>query len=483
MYIIEADYQPHPDNNLNDNPLTEALSVHLNRNTFLDGITVKPKIQSNFWSLPPFYQMTQLRQLTDAHLPLPQTWSMYNKLLGLMIYSYVKRHPLSRDTELLKARVAEQLREGKFPVGIPVGMTTAPTVLVSGDSGTGKTTTIRTVLRQIPQVIRHTSYKGQHFRNMQLTWISFDLPPNGAPKAMANNFFIAVDQAMGTSYAAEWGARHKESVDKHLSGMQQVALEHHLGLVHVDELQFMLAYAKNANSPSLQILESLFNKLGIPIVQSSTEAGVALFDTLDTGDHRIGSDITTVRRMLNDRAFKFSNHKLESDYFQQLFNSLYPQSLIVKSEGEDQAALLEKFKARFHQLSCGLPAIMIRLALLHHETLVTLLGKSEDEQKGYHTYQVGLLNRVYKNQFGLIDPALAQYRSGNKTEYESSIRTDTHKSVYSNKELQKEQKKCPKNQAQLVKNEMPQDQNLMLGLDTNPLDPVFLTGFEESNNV
>lgn len=483
MFIIEANYQPHPDKNLNGNPLTEAISVNLNRQSFLDGITVKPEIQSDFWSLPQFYQMTQLRQVTGTHFPLPQTWSMYNKMLTLMIFSYVSRHPFSRYVVALKTRIAEQLREGKFAVGIPVGMTTAPTVLISGDSGTGKTTTIRTVLRQIPQVIQHTSYQGSHFRSMQLTWISFDLPPNGAPKAMANNFFMAVDAALGTTYAAEWSARHKESVDKHLSGMQQVALEHHLGLVHVDELQFMLAYAKNANSPSLQILESLFNKLGIPIVQSSTEAGIALFDTLDTGDHRIGSDMTTVRRMLNDRAFKFSNHKLESDYYQRLFDSLYPSALVVQPEGIDQASLLEKFKVRFHQLSCGLPAIMIRLALLHHETLVTLLDKPEGERKGYHTYELNLLNRVYKNQFSLIDPALAQYRSGNKSEYESSIRADTHKSVYSNKEAREEQKKLPKKQAHVVKDELPQDQNLMLGLDANPMDSEFLTGFEGGSDA
>ncbi|WP_417228446.1 AAA family ATPase [Amphritea sp.] len=471
MFMIEAEYRQHLDENLNNNPLTEALRVELQKNDFIRKITINSNIQSNFWSLPMIYQTTQLRQLTDVHIPLPQTWNMYNKFIGLILYSYSQRNPFSRDTMLLRTEIADRLRNGTFERGIPVGLTTAPSVLVSGDSGTGKTTTIRTVLRQIPQVIQHTSYKGKHFVTKQLTWISFDLPPNGAPKAMAANFFRAVDMALGTSYATEWDARQKESVDKHLSGMQQVAVEHNLGMAHVDELQFMLAYIKSPNSPSLQILESLFNKIGVPIVQSCTAEGVALFDTLVIGDHRIGADMTTVRRMLNDRAFKFLNHDIESDYFIQLFDTLFPEGLINAGRGSDRVT----FRNKFHELSCGLPAIMIRLALLHHETLVNLLSKPEIQSKNYHTYDVALLVRVYKNQFSLIDPALVQYRRGNKQAYESTIRAETNNTKYSNGEAKDQRREVADIAPKVIKSiDSP---NPMLSVSDRPMVGDFLQGF------
>lgn len=471
MIAIEAQYEPHPDMNLNGNPLTEAITVELDKEAFLRSIASKPNIQDNFWSLPPFYQMTQLRQLTDIHAPLPQTWNMYNKLLGLILYSYTRRDPFSREMMMLRTSVAEQIRKGTFNQNLPLGLTTAPSVLVSGDSGTGKTTTIRTVLRSIPQVIQHTSYNGKHFTTKQLAWVSFDLPPNGAPKAMAANFFRSVDIALGTSYTDEWNSRSKDSVERHLSGMQQVALEHNLGLAHVDELQFMLAYAKHPNSPSLQILESLFNKMGIPIVQSCTAEGLKLFDALPDGDHRIGTDATTVRRMLNDRAFPFSNHMGDSGYFRELFSTLFPEGLIRHSNPND----LYAFRDKFYQLSCGLPAIMIRLALLHHESLVNLLGKPEIQHKGYHTYDVNLLERVYKNQFSLIDPALAQYRRGDKGGYESSIRMENQTTVYTNAERKEQEEKIVKNPPQVIKTDGPE--NLMLGVQNKLTDDEFLSGF------
>ncbi len=479
MIEIDAVYVPHLDQNLNGNPLSEAIKVCLDRDALLSGIVSKPNIQANFWSLPPFYQMTQLRQLTDVHQPLPQTWLMYNKIMSMILYSYVGRAPFSPEMVRLKSRLAEQMRQDRARFVHPVGLTTAPSALVTGDSGTGKTTMIRTLQAGIPQVINHCSYKGKHFANKQLVWVSFDLPPTGSAKAMAVNFFRAVDVALGTEYADEWSARDRESVDKHLTAMQLVALEHNLGMAHVDELQFMLAYSKSPNSPNLQILEALFNKIGVPILQSCTAEGVDVFKTLPSGDYRVGTDTTTVRRMLNDREYRLSNHEVSSTYFSELFDSLFPEAL---THPESPKEARESFKVKFHKLSCGLPAIMIRLALLHHETLVNLLENSSTDG-GYHTYHEGLLEMVYRNQFSLIDPALVQYRRGDKSGYEKSIRTESNKTAYTNTEVVEERKKVPKKKATVVKTELPENQNLMLGMDTQSSKGAFLQGLEDDDNA
>ena len=144
--------------------------------------------------------------------------------------------------------------------------------------------------------------------------------------------------------------------------------------------------------------------------------------------------------MLNDREFKFSTHAYESPYFDELFNALFPSKLILGSQTE-----LTNFKKSFHSLSCGLPAIMTRLAHMHHETLMILLSKEGRSNKDDRTYDTGLLNRVFKNQFSLIAPALVELRNGNRASYEKSIRNDeTKKTTYSNKEMKAENKKSSK---------------------------------------
>jgi len=440
-------YKPHLDLNLNNNPLSEAIQVELSRENLIHSLKLLPSIQGNFWELPELYQQTQLRQLTDVHIPVPQTWNMYNKMLGLILFSYVHRNPFSAQTRMLNGKIAECMRlGGMYDPVFTIGSTTAPTVLVQGDSGSGKSKGIRSVLVTIQQVHRHQCYQGEHFKKDQLVWISFDLPPNGSPKAMATNFFKAVDRALGTSYEKEWTSDIKISAEKLMGAMQHVASTHCLGLVHIDELQFMLGYAKIKGSPSLQTLEALFNKIGVPIIQSSTQQGVELFRSLKEGDHRLGHDITTVRRMLNDREFKFSTHAYESVYFDELFNALFPSKLILGSQTE-----LENFKQSFHRLSCGLPAIMTRLAHMHHETLMILLGKEGRSTKNDRTFDTGLLNRVFKNQFSLIAPALVDLRNGNRASYEKSIRNDETKiATYSNKEVKAESQKSSKDVKQLA---------------------------------
>ncbi|MGS0724658.1 ATP-binding protein [Shewanella sp. 0m-8] len=408
--IINAEYQTHLDENLNNNPLCEAIHIELNRKRFIERLTVIPVIQPDFWELPAIYQQTQLRQLTEIHIPVPQTWGLYSKMISMILYGYFHRNPLSKDMRMFNGQVADAMRKGQVFThgnsGIH-GPSTAPSALVYGESGSGKTTAIRRTLSQIPQAIKHTLYQGEHFKKTQLVWVSFDLPPNGSPKAMTANFFRAVDAALGTKYTAEWSDHGKFSVDKLLAAMQNVASTHCLGLVHIDELQFMLGYKKIKDSPSLQILETLFNKIGIPIIQSSTQQGVELFDTLKSSDHRLGHDLTTVRRMLNDREFKFSTHSQHSEYFNQLFDVLFLPSLAYGDLPDDTA----EFKRVFHKLTCGLTAIMTRLAHMHHETLQSLL-QNPDKAKSYHTtFDIQLLNRVFKNQFHLIEPALISLRN------------------------------------------------------------------------
>ena len=440
MIPMTVKYIEHPDTNLNGNPLSEAIQVQLNQQSLYSAITHRANIQHNFWELPEIYQQTQLRQLTEVHIPVPQTWNLYNKMMSLILFGYVRRNPFSKDMRMFNARLAECMRNGKMFNPGPqsgIGPTTAPASLVFGDSGSGKTKGIRGVLGQIPQVITHTSYKGEHFKKDQLTWVSFDLPPNGSPKAMTASFFRSVDNALGTDYTTEWSNNEKYSVERLMAAMQHVASIHCLGLVHIDELQFMLGYKKIKDSPSLQTLETLFNKIGVPVIQSSTQQGVEIFETLKEGDHRLGHDITTVRRMLNDREFKFSTHTSDSVYFNDLFDALFPAGIIRGGLTE-----IASFKQTFQRLSCGLPAIMNRLALLHHETIMTLLQKPDNAAHDYVTFDVGLLERVFKNQFSLIAPALVELRNGNRAVYEKSIRNEeTKNTTYSDKEVRKEDKK------------------------------------------
>ena len=407
-----AQYKKHPLLTVNGNPLVEALHVYDDMDLLLNQRKQTLDVDG-FWSLNDVYQQTLLQDFARIYVPAPQFGALYNKFMALLINNYSRANPFSAkhsakkyDLASVKGSVANS--EPSMPTWL--SRTTASTSLIHGLSGMGKTTEILAVLSCIPQVIEHKKYNGRYYRQDQLVWLSIDLPATPSIKALALNFFQAVDKALGnTDYHGEWSKKNNSSVDKHLNGVRQVASLHELGLIHIDELQFMLKYAKSKDSPTLQVLEALFNKLGIPIVLSCTNQGLELFE-MPASRNDVLVDMTMTRRMLNDRGFKFDLHKENSRHFDDLFQVFFPDGL--QWPGTE---LGDDFKSKYYELSCGLPAVMSRLAHLYHETHMQLRARSTKELPD----PVQLLEHVYKHQFKLIDPALQQLRRNNIKQYEA----------------------------------------------------------------
>lgn len=408
---MEATYKSLPVLDSKGNPLVEALhflcTPEFQENVLSGNLLWCPP---NYWELSVIFRTAALGALDRVHVPAAQLEILYEKLVGHLLNSYRLRNPFNADSNRLKYSLAVALKDKKQTT--PFVMTTAPTMLVHGASGVGKTSGIRMVLGGIPQVIYHKEYAGNPYKQSQLLWISIDLPATPSIKALALNFFHAVDMALGTEYHKEWSKRNRDSVDQHILGMQLTAQVHELGLVHIDEMQFMLQYTKSKDTPSMTLLEAIFNKLGIPMLLSTTTAGLKLFraDFTENG----GADITIARRMLNDREIQFKPVAKNSPQFANFFKALFPpESLLNCSE------LSSDFINQFHLLSCGLPAIMLRLAKQYHEIFMQRAGRKGLTSAS--TDDVKLLMSVYKNQFGLIDYALACLRRGMLDEYEKNL--------------------------------------------------------------
>jgi hypothetical protein len=408
---MDVIYETLPLPNCAGNPLVESLN-------FL----FKPEFQMSvmagdshwcppgFWQMPKLFRLTVLGDLNRIHVPAPQLETLYEKIVSHLINSYCLRNPFTADSNRLKYALAVALKDKKQVA--PIVLTTAPTMLVQGPSGTGKTSAIRKTLKGIPQVIFHSEYAGKTYKQAQLLWISIDLPATPSIKALALNFFYAVDKALGTDYYKEWSKRNRDSVDQHITGMQLAAQLHELGLVHIDEMQFMLNYARSKDTPSMTVLEAIFNKLGIPMLLSTTTAGLKLFaaDYSENG----GADITIARRMLNDREIQFKPLTKKSPQFVSFFDALFPPASLLNCP-----ELSSNFVDHFYQLSCGLPAIMLRLAKQYHEIFTQLVDKKGSDSTS--SDDVKLLLSVYKNQFGLIDHALTCLRRGMLDEYEKNV--------------------------------------------------------------
>jgi hypothetical protein len=400
-----VNYVKHPIDEFNNNPLTESLQVIESKSDVITKLTRIPI--TDIENLSQFYRNSRIGLLRNLHIPHKCSVALYHKIMELILCGYSTRNPLDPHTTKAIYTIATAAKDKSYVTAGTPELTTSPSCLAHGPSGSSKSTTIRNTLSIIPQLIRHTSYDNAPFRQNQLVWISFDCAATASPKALALNFFKAVDNIMGTDYYDTWLLKSKQSVEAHFGHMQLIALTHCIGFVHIDELQFLLTYARSKDSPTLQTIEALFNKIGIPVLLTTTSSGLGLFGgtELSMGD---APNLTTPRRMLSEREFKFNPFPLGSADFNELFDALYPVTLCV-----DKRQPGEAFKKHFHHLSAGLPAVMTRLARLNHEYIWKL---NVDD-----TANEDVLQKIYKSQFSIIDKALNFLRQGNVRGYEAAI--------------------------------------------------------------
>lgn len=400
-----ANYVRHPIEEFNNNPLTEALQVIESKSDIMKLLTRIPTTDMD--GLSPFYRNARIGLLRQLHIPHKCSEFMYHKIMELILCGYSERNPLEPKTTKAIYSIATAAKDRSYITGSIPELTTAPSSLAHGPSGSSKTTTIKNTLALIPQLIQHTNYNNTPFRQDQIVWISFDCAATASPKALALNFFRAVDRVLGTDYYDTWLTKNKWSVEAHFGHMQLIAITHCVGFVHIDELQFLLTYARTKDSPTLQTIEALFNKIGIPVLMTTTSAGLELFKSTEPimGDN---PSLTTQRRVLSEHEFKFSVFSQGSTEFNGLYNALYPHNLCT-----DRSQPGEDFKECFHSLSAGLPAVMTRLARLHHEN-VWRIGKSK-------TGDEKILQRIYSSQFSIIDNALQCLKRGNLKAFEEAV--------------------------------------------------------------
>jgi hypothetical protein len=404
---IKPTYIQHPDPELNGNPLTEAIQPILCSDEVKRLINHVPDFVADFHQQSRLYKNMSIRRLSEIFVPPQITPLLYDKFMELILDGYRYRNPLTKTMTRFIHELAEKGSlindDSDAPTLkhkiIPPGLTTAPGSIISGPSGSGKTSIIRAILGTIPQVITHSGYKDfETFQQDQIVWISFDASTTPSTKALCLNFMKAVDDALGIErYYPEYSGRSKNtSVDQFIAAVQTIAANHYIGLVHLDEMQFFLNYARSKDAPNLQTLEAMFNKLGIPMVISTTDGGLPL----------INANEQTKRRMLSEQYFKLAPLKPQSKALIEFIKGLFLSTVWGET---DIFKHHPKFIERFHYLSAGLPAVMTRLARLHLFYAV---------QNNKSPFDISLLENVFESQFKYMKDSLAALRIGDMDSYE-----------------------------------------------------------------
>lgn len=258
---------------------------------------------------------------------------------------------------------------------------------VIGISGVGKTWMIKRILNTYPQAIRHCQYKDRQLSMFQLVWLMLQTPHDGSIKALARQFFIEVDNLLGTQYTAAYAGPRVTAEDM-LVSMARLAGLLNLGVLVIDEIQ-TLVKSKGGKEQILSFLLQLDNQLGLPIVLVGTPQASALFE----------KNLRLARRFLGDSAAIFSRMRKDKEW-ESFVSGLWQYQYTF-----NKIPLTRSLTDTLYERTQGITSLVVKLYALAQVRAIESAARPEDEILTSNT-----INSVAADTFQRINPILERIR-------------------------------------------------------------------------
>lgn len=358
------------------NPLIEALPVIKSE----DDLTLA-------LFRPPFYTKDEIEQPREAkQYSLNKIFAYFHPLdihisyayeIDMMIREgYVGRNPRERINPALSA---------ENPLDNSADYDSVRSMGFVGISGIGKTTTTKRILNLYDQVIMHD----RPYNVIQVVWLKVDCPFDGSLKQLCINFFIEMDNVLGTDYHEKYG-KTRNSIEYMVAMMTKVASVHHLGILIIDEIQNLNEAKSGGAEKMLNFFVTLNNTISVPTLLIGTLKAKRLFQKDLRQGRRLDAPGTIWERLENDELWE-------------VFVEGFWEYTWVKNHPE----LTQEFLDVLHEESQGIiDAAMKIYALAQHSAIMD----------GTETLTPDLLKYVAKKGLVYIRPMLDALKSGDIAE-------------------------------------------------------------------
>lgn len=368
------------------NPNIEALQLTNTRNQALDNMQRLPKYSDEMRHLPAQLRLQQAMDVLHFFQPL----SIHLKLEGMVSRmirdGYLSRNPLDpAHSNDLKKRIKHFKNHTTF------GEQFAPSgcgFTICGMSGVGKTTGLIRALNLYPQIIIHTNYKRKRFTRTQIVWLILECPKDGSTKALCTKFFKSIDYVMGgtTDYSVKYGKETRSTNDL-MDSMASIAATHQLGVLIIDEIQYLNVAKSGGAEEMLNFFVNLVNTIGLPLVIVGTYDVIPLL----TGTFRQARRGSGQGDLIWDR--------MPFDEEWQLFTeALWEYQYIQKP-----CTLTESLSHTLHDISYGIIDIANRIYLAAQVRAI---------EKGTEEITEGVLRSAYRDDFRLVGHIIETLKTG-----------------------------------------------------------------------
>lgn len=413
MEAIQAEYKEFPLEEFNQNPLIQALPPLLDKAAIIRKLMVKPIYNDEEKHAESIYRIHMINRLFQLYTPLPVHIDVWNMIHTLILQGYLARNPFDKNYKKYINDSGKEIINRSYEINSRQNFrTTSSCGTFIGFSGMGKTTTINRVLSDIPQVIIHNEYKGIHFNQIQLVWLKLEAPSNSSLKALCLQFFMKVDELLGTNNYKKYVSRNM-SVDSMLPLISQVAHNIGLGLLVIDETQNI---KKRGAEQIMNFFVSLINT-GINLCLIGTPGAYDLF----------GKELRMTRRLTGNAEIIYNNMQYGNEF------TFLLESIWKYQWTRNFVPYNEEFGKVIYEETQGISDLVIKLFVYSQQRAI---------ESGGEELSIDLIKKVAKEKFSLLQPMLNAIRSGNPhkiAKYEDIRKIELDETgIRKSKELKKE---------------------------------------------
>lgn len=339
--------------NMQGNPFLEAIPELMRKSEFDNVLKSDIRLPYDLKGMDSQKRRYHLTELTKWFLPMDYMYLIYDMLYQAIVTTYQTKTTIESIKKLNE--VYTDFRTGKEKALLYA--TQAYSGAILGVPGIGKTSTIKRCLDAIPQVIIHTEYQGKAYYTKQINFLFVECPCDCSVKTLAFNIITGIDRAIGSEYIYNGNMLKSFSSSALMAKLKIVCMNHHIGLIVIDEIQnvIMTATRNNQIKPLIKFLVELTNETSTSICFCGTLEAEELFQKKEHLKRRTrGLRLLPMKYDLNYRIF---------------IKGLWEYQATLQ-----KTTLTEKLMKQIYDLSGGIPAYIIKI-FMEAQTQAILCGK------------------------------------------------------------------------------------------------------------
>jgi hypothetical protein len=221
--------------NIDSNPLLQGIPIKITFTQWMERLECDPFQGEDITTMDSFHADLLLDQYANRYVASPTLAQMAYDIHRMLVGGLVDRHP---HANAQKRHIYEMCMASESDkTAMPVSAVNPRGMLISGVTKCGKSRLIEQILKQYPTFIDlDRDHEAGWHALRQLTYLVIPMPTDASKSGFVMNGFIALDNALGTSYTQEAKIRNS-TVDVQMTKLLSLLVTHRCGLLIIEEGQ------------------------------------------------------------------------------------------------------------------------------------------------------------------------------------------------------------------------------------------------------